>query len=44
MFDLPIKGKSKLIVKFGEEFNNDNDELLILPNNGISNRHFTIPI
>lgn len=34
MFDLPIKGKSKLIVKFGEEFNNDNDELLILPSNG----------
>lgn len=31
MFDLPIKGKIKLIVNFGEEFNNDNDELLILP-------------
>lgn len=30
MFDLPIKGKIKLIVNFGEEFNNDNDELLIL--------------
>ncbi len=30
-FDLPIKGKLKLIVKFGEEFNNENDELLILP-------------
>jgi uncharacterized metal-binding protein YceD (DUF177 family) len=30
-FDLPIKGKLKLIVKFGEEFNNDNDEILILP-------------
>lgn len=30
MFDQPIKGKIKLIVNFGEEFNNDNDELLIL--------------
>lgn len=30
-FDLPIKGKIKLVVTFGEEFNNDNDELLILP-------------
>ena len=31
MFDLPIKGKIKLVVNFGEEFNNDNEELLILP-------------
>jgi len=31
MFDLPIKGKIKLIVQFGEAFNNDNEELLILP-------------
>ena len=31
MFDMPIKGKMKLVVQFGEEFNNDNDELLILP-------------
>ncbi|KOS07331.1 DNA-binding protein [Flavobacterium akiainvivens] len=30
-FDLPIKGKLNLIVKFGDEFNNDNDEMLILP-------------
>ena len=30
-FDLPIKGKLRLIVNFGEEFNNDNEELLILP-------------
>jgi len=30
-FDLPIKGKLVLIVKFGDEFNNDNDELLVLP-------------
>ena len=30
-FDLPIKGKMKLIVRFGEEFNSDNEELLILP-------------
>lgn len=31
LFDLPIKGKIKLVVQFGEEFNNDNDELLIIP-------------
>ena len=31
MFDLPIKGKLRLVVQFGEEFNDDNDELLILP-------------
>lgn len=31
MFDLPIKGKIKLVVQFGELFNNDNEELLILP-------------
>lgn len=30
-FDLPIKGKIRLVVQFGELFNNDNDELLILP-------------
>jgi uncharacterized metal-binding protein YceD (DUF177 family) len=30
-FDLPVKGKIKLVVQFGDEFNNDNDELLILP-------------
>ncbi|TDO98490.1 uncharacterized metal-binding protein YceD (DUF177 family) [Flavobacterium sp. 245] len=30
-FDLPIKGKMKLIVRFGEEFNDENEELLILP-------------
>ena len=30
-FDLPIKGKIKVVVQFGDEFNNDNDELLILP-------------
>ena len=30
-FDLPIKGKLKLIVRYGETFNNDNEELLILP-------------
>ena len=30
-FDLPIKGKMKLIVRFGEEFNNENEELLIIP-------------
>ena len=31
MFDLPIKGKIKVVVQFGEAFNNDNEELLILP-------------
>ena len=30
-FDLPIKGKIKVVVQFGEQFNNDNEELLILP-------------
>ena len=30
-FDLPIKGKMKLIVRFGEEFNDENDEFIILP-------------
>src|SRR5690606_6420617 len=30
-FDLPIQGELKLLVKFGEEFNNENEELLILP-------------
>ncbi len=31
LFDLPIKGKIRLVVQFGDTFNNDNDELLILP-------------
>ena len=30
-FDLPIKGKIKLIVQFGDAFNDENEELLILP-------------
>ena len=30
-FDLQIKGKINLVVQFGEQFNNDNEELLILP-------------
>lgn len=30
-FDLPVKGKLTLIVKFGEVFNDENEELLILP-------------
>ena len=30
MFDLQVKGKIKLVVQFGEEYNNDNEELLIL--------------
>ena len=31
IFDLPIKAKLKLIVQFGEAFNDDNEALLILP-------------
>ncbi|MGV7106296.1 YceD family protein [Flavobacterium sp. U410] len=31
IFNLPIKGKLNLIVKFGDEFNDENEELLILP-------------
>jgi uncharacterized metal-binding protein YceD (DUF177 family) len=31
MFSLPIKGSCILVVKFGDSFNNDSDELLILP-------------
>jgi uncharacterized metal-binding protein YceD (DUF177 family) len=30
-FDLPIDGKMKLLVNFGDAYNNDNEELLILP-------------
>lgn len=30
-FDLPVKGKLELIVKFGEEYNDENDEMLVLP-------------
>jgi len=31
LFDLPIEGEMTLLVKFGEAFNDDHDELLILP-------------
>ena len=30
-FDLPIKNEIFLVVKFGEEYNDENEELLILP-------------
>lgn len=30
-FDLPIKGNLKLIVRFGETFNDENEDILILP-------------
>ncbi len=30
-FDLPIEGHLNLIVKFGEEFNDDHDEVLVIP-------------
>jgi uncharacterized metal-binding protein YceD (DUF177 family) len=30
-FDLPVKGKLGLIVKFGDEYNDENDEMLVLP-------------
>ena len=31
LFDLPIKGKIKLVVQFGDQYNDENEELLILP-------------
>lgn len=31
MFDMAVKGNMKLVIQFGEEFNNDNEVLLILP-------------
>ena len=30
-FDLPIKGKINVVVQFGDAYNDDNEELLILP-------------
>ncbi len=30
-FDLPVKSKLELIVKYGDEYNDENDEMLILP-------------
>ena len=30
-FELAVEGNLSIIVKFGDEFNNDNEELLILP-------------
>jgi uncharacterized metal-binding protein YceD (DUF177 family) len=31
MFDLTIQGSGNVVVQFGDEFNNENEELLILP-------------
>jgi len=31
IFDLPISGNLRLIVKFGEEYNDDNEDMLVLP-------------
>ena len=31
-FELPIEGSLDLVVKFGEEFNDENEEVLRLPN------------
>lgn len=31
LFDLPVKGEMEILVKFGDAFNNENDEMLILP-------------
>jgi len=31
LFDLPISGELNIVVQFGEEYNDDNEELLILP-------------
>lgn len=30
-FDLPVQGEMKLIVRFGDVYNNENEELLVLP-------------
>ncbi|TMU55213.1 YceD family protein [Flagellimonas algicola] len=30
-FDLPIASQLNLVIKFGEEYNNENDEILIIP-------------
>ena len=30
-FELPLEGSLDLVVKFGEEFNDENEEVLILP-------------
>ncbi|MGA9271709.1 MAG: DUF177 domain-containing protein [Lutimonas sp.] len=30
-FDLPLEGQLNLVVKFGEDYDDDNDEVLILP-------------
>ncbi|MCF6223828.1 MAG: DUF177 domain-containing protein [Flavobacteriaceae bacterium] len=32
-FDLPVQGKLEIVVKFGEDFNSDNEEVLIIPHN-----------
>ncbi len=32
-YNQPINGELDLIVKFGDEFNNDNEEILIIPHN-----------
>jgi len=32
-FELNVEGNLPLIVKFGEEYNDDNDEILIIPHN-----------
>ncbi len=34
-FDLKVNGNLPLIVKFGEEYNDDNDEILIIPHNQV---------
>ncbi len=31
LFDLPVKGKMDVLVKFGDTYNDENEELLILP-------------
>lgn len=31
-FDLPVEGKLHLVVKFGEEYNDQDEELLVIPN------------
>ena len=31
MFDLPVEGSLRMVVQFGDEYNADNEEILILP-------------
>ena len=41
-YDQKIKADLELVVKFGDEYNDDNDEILIIPTWRISNQYCTI--